>query len=127
MDFAILGVGINLGQEDFPENIRATATSMLKETGLLISPGDLLGPLLDRLEQSYRLAATDPAEVIKRWEASSTYARDCRVTITTGEGRIEGITAGLTAAGALVVELSGGVKREIFSGEVTLRKVKSDE
>jgi len=127
IDFAILGIGINLGQEEFPESIRANATSMLKETGLLIAPNDLLGPLLDRLVQWYRLTTTSPAEIIKRWEESSTYARDCRVTICTSEETIEGITAGLTEAGALLVELPGGLEREVFCGEVSLRKVKSDE
>ena len=112
MDFAILGIGVNLGQEEFPEDIRATATSMLKETGLLIAPSDLVAPLLDRLDRWYKLVASDPAEVVTRWEQSSTYARDCRVSIDTSEGPLEGITAGLNSAGALIVELPGGETRE---------------
>jgi BirA family biotin operon repressor/biotin-[acetyl-CoA-carboxylase] ligase len=127
VDFAILGIGVNLGQEEFPDDIRATATSLLKETGLLIAADDLLSPLLDRLERWYGLVATDPDEVIKRWEASSTYARDCRVTISSNDGMLEGITAGLNPAGSLLVELSDGDRREIFSGDVSLRKVKSEE
>ena len=126
IDFAVLGIGVNLGQEAFPEEIRATATSMLKETGLLIAPDDLLGPLLGHLERWYKLIATSPDLVIRRWEDLSTYARDCRVTVISGDSTFEGTTAGLNLAGALVIELPGGDKREVFSGEVSLRKVTSD-
>jgi BirA family biotin operon repressor/biotin-[acetyl-CoA-carboxylase] ligase len=127
IDFAILGIGINLGQEEFPEDIRATATSMLKETGLLIAPDDLLGPLLERLEKWYGLLTREPASIIEAWEESSSYARDCRVVITTGEETFEGITAGLSQSGALIVEMSGGHRREVLSGEVRLRRVKGKE
>lgn len=127
IDFAILGIGVNLGQEEFPEDIRATATSMLKETGLLIAPDDLLAPLLDNLERWYKLIATNPNEIISRWEALSTYARDCWVRITSSDTRFEGLTAGLNSAGALIVELPGGERREVFSGEVSLRRLKSKE
>jgi BirA family biotin operon repressor/biotin-[acetyl-CoA-carboxylase] ligase len=127
LDFAILGIGVNLGQEEFPDDIRATATSMFKETGLLIAPGDLLGPLTDRLELCYRLIGTNPGQVIRRWEDLSTYARDCWVSIVSGDSQFEGLTAGLNSAGALIVELAGGEKREVFSGEVRLRKVKNKE
>ena len=127
IDFAILGVGVNLGQEVFPEDIRATATSMLKETGLLIAPDDLLGPLMGRLERWYRVVGIDPNQIIRRWEELSTYARDCWVRITSKDTVFEGLTAGLNSAGALIVELADGQRREVFSGEVSLRKVKSDE
>jgi len=126
IDFAILGIGINLGQEEFPEDIRSTATSMLKETGLLIAPDDLLSPLLERLAEWYGLLTTDPAGIIEAWERSSSYARDCRVTINTTDETFEGITSGLSPTGALIIELPGGNRREILSGEVRLRKVKSE-
>ena len=127
IDFAILGIGINIGQEEFPDDIRSTATSMLKETGLLIAPDDLLGPLLERLEHWYRLLTTDPAGIIEAWEQSSSYARDCRVTISSGDETFEGTTAGLSPTGALIVELPGGDRREVLSGEVRLRRLKSEE
>jgi len=126
IDFAILGIGINLGQEEFPEDIRSTATSMLKETGLLIAPDDLLSPLLERLAEWYGLLTTDPAGIIEAWERSSSYARDCRVTINTTDETFEGITSGLSSTGALIIELPGGNRREMLSGEVRLRKVKSE-
>jgi len=122
IQFAILGIGVNLGQEEFPPDIRATATSMVKETGLLIAPDDLLVPLLNRLEHWYRVIATDPSAVIMRWQELSTYAIDCKVTIITGDGTFAGITSGLTPAGALIVELPGGDRREFLSGEVSLRR-----
>jgi BirA family biotin operon repressor/biotin-[acetyl-CoA-carboxylase] ligase len=127
IDFAILGIGINLGQEEFPEEIRSTATSMLKETGLLIAPDDLLGPLLESLDEWYGLLTSVPDGIIKAWEQSSSYARDCRVTISTNDETFEAITAGLSPAGALIVELPGGDRREVLSGEVRLRRVKGDQ
>ncbi|HKY06366.1 MAG TPA: biotin--[acetyl-CoA-carboxylase] ligase [Blastocatellia bacterium] len=121
LQYAVLGLGVNLRQQSFPEELRETATSLLLETGRIIDAGEFLPPLLDRLDTWYRASVTRPSEVIARWEALSSYARDCRVLVATGSGMLEGVTRGLTARGGLLVE-SQGECREVLSGEVTLRK-----
>lgn len=120
--YAVMGIGVNLGQREFPEEIKDTATSLLIESGQLVTPDDFLKPLLDRLEKWYRQAMGQPAEVIARWETMSSYARNCAVRIESSDSVVEGTTRGLTAKGALVIEMANGERREIVSGEVKLRK-----
>ncbi len=120
--YAIMGIGVNLGQREFPEEIKATATSLLIESGQLVTPEDFLNLSLERLEYWYRQATAQPSEVIARWEAMSSYAHNCTVRVEGSDSVIEGTTRGLTAKGALVIEMAGGERREIVSGEVKLRK-----
>jgi BirA family biotin operon repressor/biotin-[acetyl-CoA-carboxylase] ligase len=120
--YAVMGIGVNLNQREFPEEIKETATSLLIESGQSVTPDDFLKQLLDRLECWYRQATAKPSDVIARWEAMSSYAHNCTVRVECSDSIIEGTTRGLTARGALVVEMASGERREIVSGEVKLRK-----
>jgi BirA family biotin operon repressor/biotin-[acetyl-CoA-carboxylase] ligase len=125
LQYAVLGIGVNVAQRAFPSEIGESATSLSLETGRAVAPEDFLKPLLARLEGWYSAAATQPARVIARWESLSSYARGCPVRIESSGGSIEGVTRGLTPRGALIVQLSNGETREIVSGEVSLREVRS--
>ncbi|MEK6303281.1 MAG: biotin--[acetyl-CoA-carboxylase] ligase [Acidobacteriota bacterium] len=120
--YAVMGIGINLAQRDFPEEFRESATSVLIESGRPVEAEDVLAPLLSRLEHWYRQALEQPDRVIAQWSALSTYAHDCAVSVETAEGVVEGMTRGLAAGGALIIETGAGQLREITSGEVKLRK-----
>ena len=121
LQYAIMGIGVNVAQPYFPNELGETATSLLLETGRTVSPEDLLKPLLQRLEYWYVAATSNHDLVIARWEEISSYARAVR--IESADGSIEGLTRGLTKKGALIVELSNGETREIVSGEVRLRRI----
>lgn len=122
--YAVMGIGVNLAQREFPEEIRDSATSILMESGKLLAADGFLALLLVRLEHWYRMALTGSDSVIARWSELSSYAHGCPVTIETRDGPVDGLTRGLTAGGALIVE-SGSERHEITSGEVKLRKVRS--
>jgi BirA family biotin operon repressor/biotin-[acetyl-CoA-carboxylase] ligase len=122
LQYAIVGIGINVAQRHFPDEIAAIATSVFLETGHAVTPDNLLDPLLDRIELWYRTALVRPEQVLARWEQLSSYAHGCPVRIISADEVILGTTCGLTASGALVVETLDGHKREITSGEVSLRR-----
>src|SRR5262249_33098080 len=121
--YLVMGIGVNVRQASFPDEIALSATSLLIETGKSVSPDVFLEPLLKRLERWYRTAIAHPNQVIAQWERLSSYARGCHVRVESLEGVIEGITRGLAASGALLVEIASGENREIVSGEVTLRAI----
>ncbi|MEK6325157.1 MAG: biotin--[acetyl-CoA-carboxylase] ligase [Acidobacteriota bacterium] len=123
LQYAVMGIGVNVAQRVFADVIGSAATSLFLETGRLIAPEDFAEPLLERLEQWYRTAIAQPDRVIARWEELSSYARGCAVRIESSEGSFEGVIRGLTPSGALIVELDNGETREIVSGEVSLRAV----
>ena len=123
LQYAVMGIGVNVAQRHFPGELGVTATSLSLETGRTLSPEDLLKPLLERLEYWCASANFKPGPVIARWEDLSSYARNCAVRIDSAEGPIEGLTRGLTPKGALIIELSNGETREIFSGEISLQRL----
>ncbi len=123
LQYAVMGIGVNIAQRSFPAQIGDTATSLLIETGRAIKPEDFMQAMLPRLEDWYSIAMSDPARVIVRWEETSSSGRDCEVRVESSDGAIEGVTRGLTLTGALIVELAGGQRREIVAGDVRVRTV----
>jgi BirA family biotin operon repressor/biotin-[acetyl-CoA-carboxylase] ligase len=121
LQYAVMGIGLNVAQRAFPDEISRFATSLLIETGRSISPDDIVNPLLERLTAWYEVAVNEPAEVLARWEERSSYAQGCAVRVESSDWSIDGVTRGLTNTGALRVELANGEVREVFSGEVSLR------
>jgi BirA family transcriptional regulator, biotin operon repressor / biotin---[acetyl-CoA-carboxylase] ligase len=125
LQYAILGIGINLTQKEFSPPLDQTATSVLIETGRTITIDDLVKPLLERLNHWYEVSVERPQGIIERWEQLSSYARDCSVRIESTEGAFEGITRGLSESGALMLETTEGEIREVVSGDVSLRARKA--
>lgn len=123
LQYAVMGIGVNIAQGSFPDDIGISATSLLLETGRRIEPEDFARPMLGRLERWYTTAIDHPDKVIERWEELSSYARGCRVAVKSPEGAIEGTTRGLTPRGALILEMDDSEIREVVSGEVSLRAV----
>ena len=122
LDYVVLGVGVNLGQRAFADELQAVATSLLIESGNRVTPDEFAAPLLVRLDHWYRVALRQPAEIIARWQQLSSYAEGCAVRVEEGDRAIEGVTRGLAPTGALVVETADGERREIVAGEIRLRK-----
>jgi len=123
LQYAVMGIGVNIAQRSFHDQIGDSATSLLLETGRVVLPEDFVEAMLPRLEHWYAAAMSRPARVIGRWEELSASAHDCLVRVESSDGAVEGVTRGLTAIGALIVELANGERREIVSGEVKVRAV----
>ena len=123
LQYAVMGIGVNIAQRSFPEQIGDGATSILLETGRVILPEEFVEAMLPRLEYWYAASMSQPDRVIARWEELSSSCRNCLVRVESSDGSVEGVTRGLTAAGALIVELAGGERRAIVSGEVKVRAV----
>ena len=123
LQYAVMGIGVNIAQKLFPQGIENYATSLLLETGRAILLEDFIEVMLPKLNDWYHAAMSRPDQVIARWEELSSFGRDCSVRIESSEGAVEGVTRGLAATGALIVELSNGERREIVAGEVSVRAV----
>lgn len=107
----ILGIGINLGQRQFPPSLRDRATSVAIETGLAVDREAVLTALLERFDAwCQRLEAAGFDVVRQRWlELSDTIGR----TVTVDGTR--GVALDLDAEGALVLD-TGGVRRRVLAG-----------
>ena len=117
---AVIGVGLNVNQADFPDGIREVATSLFQKTGKQWPRVELIAALLRALHKEYQFIQSAPADAMRscitRFEERSSYARGKRVKVAEGEG-FEGITEGLDARGFLRVKTAGG-SRLVMSGGV---------
>lgn len=120
--YVVMGVGVNVSQREFPDELKQIATSLLIETNQKFALDDILKPLLGRLEYWYGKVIEHPEEVIEQWERLSTYARGCAVQVEIAGNLIEGETQGLAPTGALKIRTENGEVCEVVSGEVRLRR-----
>jgi BirA family biotin operon repressor/biotin-[acetyl-CoA-carboxylase] ligase len=110
-DFAVVGVGLNAGHgpADFPEELRASATSARLAAGRTVAVDVLQGALCRALERWYNvLARGGPETVVRTFEARSAFPAGAALRIETAEGTFEADYRGLDADGRLVVERRDG-------------------
>lgn len=110
VDFAVVGIGINVHQRGFDAGLPTPATSLDQEGGRHIHRQDLLVSLLESLERE-ALGLLDPAAaktIPRRVEEASTWVRGRRVQVH-GPQACTGITAGLDERGFLLVRTDAGL------------------
>jgi len=119
----VAGIGINVNQISFPEELRAQATSLLVASGTEWSRVELVAALLKSLHREYRelLGTTGAREsIMRRFSEGSSYVHGKRVRIEEAAAKnssFEGVTEGLDARGFLQVRTERGV-RTVLSGTV---------
>jgi BirA family biotin operon repressor/biotin-[acetyl-CoA-carboxylase] ligase len=117
--YAVIGIGINVNQREFPPELDG-ATSLRIATGHECSRVELSGALLQSLDREYRALVGDVksarAEILRRFEQASSYARGMHVRVDE-DGGYQGLTAGLDERGFLQVETQSGT-RTVLSGSV---------
>jgi BirA family transcriptional regulator, biotin operon repressor / biotin---[acetyl-CoA-carboxylase] ligase len=124
----VVGVGINVNQASFPEDVERTATSLRLATGSEWSRVELCAALLKSLDREYRELLEHPeaqTEILRRFEAHSSSVHGAQVRVEENGG-FEGVTDGLDPRGFLQVRTSEGV-RIVYSGTVKLKAVGSGQ
>jgi len=118
-----IGININLREEDFPAEIKNTATSLyLENNNQEVSRQKLTGSILQEMDNSYLdYLNNGPGMVISKWKKYNiTLGKN--VTIKTIRGSFSGKAADLDSDGALIVEEEKGIKKRFQAGEVALEK-----
>lgn len=108
--YAVIGIGINVHQREFPLDLATAATSLDLEAHRRIGRQPLLAALLKSLERE-ALALEDQAAcaaIPARVEQASTWVRGRAVEVH-GPQACTGLTAGLDANGFLQVQTKAGV------------------
>ncbi len=122
----IIGIGINVNftKEDFPENIRDTATSLQIMKGEIISRAKFLQRVLYFAEKLYNKAENEGfKEIFDRWrEFSITLNKEVRVINAGDKKEFTGLALDIDESGALLVESEGKV-RQVLAGDVSIREM----
>jgi BirA family biotin operon repressor/biotin-[acetyl-CoA-carboxylase] ligase len=117
-----IGVDVNLSTNEFPAELRKTATSLKIETGKTISRPELATTILRELDHDYaHVCGNFFADVADEWEAHCTTIGRA-VTIQIGGRRVRGRAESLDDDGALLLRTEHGHLERITGGDVTLEK-----
>jgi BirA family biotin operon repressor/biotin-[acetyl-CoA-carboxylase] ligase len=121
----VLGIGINLTNEAFPEELASVAISVAEATGRRAQKEVILSALLQALSRWYALLhEPDGSErILSTWTTRSSYADGKSVKVMNGAETIRGVTRGLGPDGALRLETEGGTVTTIRAGDVVSVRV----
>lgn len=120
--YAVLGIGINVNQNNFPKELSSKATSLRLKAGKKFSRTELIAEVLTETGAWLKLFEKEGRDaVIRKWRAlNCTLGK--KVKVTTGEGTVTGLAADIDAEGRLVVKTRDGKKVKVVSGDLaTLR------
>jgi BirA family biotin operon repressor/biotin-[acetyl-CoA-carboxylase] ligase len=110
---AVLGIGLNINWTDLPEEIAATATSVLLERGTAMDLDAVLKALLADLDIAYGVyRARGFSRTLSDWRALEA-TTGSKVTISTGDETLSGLAVDFDEHGSLVIELPTGDRRTI--------------
>ncbi len=110
----VLGIGVNLGHQNFPGDIQAIATTVEDCTGETPSLPKLLGSLALELEQRLReLEAMGPAPMLAEWTARAYGLRESATLVLDDGQRIQGQFLGVTPEGALKLRTPTGEQQHL--------------
>jgi len=116
--YIVVGVGINVNQKSFPEELNAT--SLLQVTGSEWSRVELAAALLKSLDREYRQLQENsnaPESILRRFAENSSWVRGRQVRIEESGTNFEGVTEGLDPRGFLQVRTASGLQT-VLSGTV---------
>lgn len=118
-----LGIGINLGtsRDQFSQELRSRATSLLLASGKGVSKGIMLEALLRWIDlMVYRLEQGDFREVLDEWRTKDATAHKKLTWLTTAGRAVHGVSLGPDQEGLLVIRDSAGHRHHVLSGDLDL-------
>ncbi|MBP1994765.1 biotin--[acetyl-CoA-carboxylase] ligase [Paenibacillus eucommiae] len=116
-----IGISANLNVQDFPQELRPIASSLLIETSAPVSREAIILAFLKQFEELYEIYHEQGFAPIRLlWEALSVSLHR-PIRVQTAGGVTEGIAESIDDSGALTVTTNTGEKIKVFSGEVELR------
>lgn len=123
VNYCIIGIGINANVEltHFPQEFRASTTSLKKKLSVHVSRAELVRDLLGEIEQLYTVFTEQgPAPILEEWKAL-TDTLGARVQVTSRTEAVTGQAVDVDQDGALIIRLADGSSRRIIAGDLSLR------
>ncbi len=118
-----IGINVNVRDEQFPDDVRATATSLLAFSGAPASRTDLFDATLRGIAEAYGVLGRDGlAPLLHPWRIHSAIIGR-RVRVTVADREIVGTAADVQESGALVVRTDAGTTESVLAGDVRLARL----
>ena len=127
IQYVVTGVGINVNiakPEEFPEEIRQTATSLRIEKGERINRAALIERVLYHFERNYDtfVRTLDLSGLMDTYD-EYLLNLNSEVKVLDPKGEYTGIARGINETGELLVEKDDGTVEAVYAGEVSVRGI----
>lgn len=122
--YVIPGIGINVNVDDFPEELKATATSLKLETGKSIRRSPVIAAVAESFEHYYDIfMETCDMSGLKDEYNRSLVNMGREVMVLDPRGQYRGTALGIDREGSLLVRREDGGVTAVISGEVSVRGI----
>ncbi len=124
INHVVIGVGINVNTEAFPEEICATATSIRRESGKTWRRAELIAAILRQFEVQYERFVKEEDLAYLR-EAYDAVLVNCNreVRILGEKDGYRAVALGIDDQGELLVRKEDGTVTSVYAGEVSVRGI----
>lgn len=122
VEAVIVGIGVNVNQTQFPDDLQPTAISMQLATGRTYDTDQVLASILQAFQAPYNaLLAGQTAEVVHLWKQQTSMLGK-PVMINRSGVEEAGIAIDIAENGALLVQTESGIV-PVLSADVTLGRL----
>ena len=124
IDYVVVGVGVNVNLEAFPEELEGKATSLFLERGVKIDRNSLIQDIVDIFDKEYE-------QFIKTEDLSFQQERYNRLLVNCNKevlvlepgNEYTAYALGVNERGELLVRKADGTLEAVFAGEVSVRGI----
>lgn len=105
VDYVVVGIGLNINQAQFPDDLAECATSLFLETGVAYDQPTIFVSLMGFLDANYaRFQSGDDASILSMWRAHCDMFGK-HITFYQGESKREGIVLDIDERGFLKIKI----------------------
>lgn len=122
INYIVIGIGINVNTEEFPEDIAKTASSLKIESGKTIKRSSIIALFGKYFEQYYAkyIKTQDMSLLIDEYNKELINV-DRQIKVLAKENSYTGIAKGINRHGELIVETENKELKNVVAGEVSVR------
>lgn len=113
----IAGVGLNINNDCFPDEISSMATSMFNESGSKFIKEQILAEIMNSLEIKYSQFKKGELDIRKMWKSYSANL-DKKINVHKDGVKTPFTERGITEMGTLLAEDALGLRTEIVTGDI---------
>lgn len=122
INYVVIGIGMNVNQKDFPQEIAGTAGSLSMVLGRDISRAELTARVMEALEELYEIfLETEDMSKLCREYNSVCLNIGHPIKVLEPKNEYSGVTDGINEKGELVVKKDDGDIVCVYAGEVSVR------
>lgn len=123
INHVVIGIGINVHNEDFPEELKETASSLYLESGKRFRRADIIEAFLEYFEKYYEIfLETQDLSALMNEYNRMLVNREKYVRVLDPNEPFEGKAMGITKKGELIVD-TWESRKLVSSGEVSVRGI----